>query len=202
MLIFESKTNKKNNLNLIKYILINLKKKKNFLRLSILGLFVLVISLIPHNLGLGRTEERFYKRGISYITNIVFPNSNKPNIVDEMISYRGNFLGIFYRNLRSTFAKPKILEINLSFRNLNRLQQIRNEALKNEILLRSPNDEVNAKLKFSGESYPIKIRLKGDWTDHLLGDKWSFRVKTRREGGPGLPSLQDRFTCSQAYILL
>jgi hypothetical protein len=27
------------------------------------------------------------------------------------------------------------------------------------------------------EKIPIKIRLKGDWIDHLSGDKWSFRIK-------------------------
>ena len=26
---------------------------------------------------------------------------------------------------------------------------------------------------------PIKARLKGDWLDHLIGEKWSFRVKMR-----------------------
>ncbi|MDA9693748.1 CotH kinase family protein [Prochlorococcus sp. AH-736-P13] len=154
-------------------------KKKRLFGLSLVAFFVLLISLVPHNLGLGRTEERFYKKGLSYITNIVFANGNKSNIVDEMISYRGNFVGIFYRNLRSSLSKPKVLELNLSFKNLNRLQQIRDEALKNGILIRSPKDEVSGKINYLGKEYPIKIRLKGDWTDHLVGNQWSFRIKAK-----------------------
>ena len=30
---------------------------------------------------------------------------------------------------------------------------------------------------YKKEEIPIKIRLKGDWIDHLSGDKWSFRIK-------------------------
>ena len=32
-------------------------------------------------------------------------------------------------------------------------------------------------LIYNKEEIPIKIRLKGDWIDHLSGDKWSFRIK-------------------------
>ena len=31
----------------------------------------------------------------------------------------------------------------------------------------------------SSEKYKANIRLKGDWTDHLIGNKWSFRVKLK-----------------------
>ena len=52
-------------------------------------------------------------------------------------------------------------------------------AIKNGILLRSNDDEVKAKLRYSDKIYPIKMRLKGDWTDHLNGNQWSFRIKAK-----------------------
>ena len=32
---------------------------------------------------------------------------------------------------------------------------------------------------YNNEEIPIKIRLKGDWIDHLSADKWSFRIKVK-----------------------
>ena len=50
------------------------------------------------------------------------------------------------------------------------------EALKISKIIN--NDEyVTAHITYKGEKIKIKIRLKGDYIDHLKGDKWSFRVK-------------------------
>lgn len=35
-------------------------------------------------------------------------------------------------------------------------------------------------LSFEEGPIPIKARFKGDWLDHLIGNKWSFRIKTRK----------------------
>ena len=31
-------------------------------------------------------------------------------------------------------------------------------------------------MKYRNNEIPIKLRFKGDWVDHLKGEKWSFRV--------------------------
>ena len=38
---------------------------------------------------------------------------------------------------------------------------------------------VSATLRYNGKKYKADIRLKGDWIDHLIGDKWSFRIKLK-----------------------
>ena len=35
-------------------------------------------------------------------------------------------------------------------------------------------------LSFEKGPIPIKAKFKGDWLDHLVGNKWSFRIKTRK----------------------
>ena len=66
--------------------------------------------------------------------------------------------------------------IELSEKKFKKFQKKRDQALKDGILITEEDDEVRASLQFNEASYPIDIRLKGDWTDHLIGDKWSFRV--------------------------
>lgn len=67
--------------------------------------------------------------------------------------------------------------LDIPFESLLSIEQKRTEALSAGILLTSDDDFVPASMHLNdGPSFPIKIRLKGDWTDHLVGDKWSFRI--------------------------
>lgn len=58
-----------------------------------------------------------------------------------------------------------------------KLDRKRRKALEKGILVTEKNDFVDARLEADGAEFDAKIRLKGDWTDHLLGDKWSYRVQ-------------------------
>lgn len=66
--------------------------------------------------------------------------------------------------------------IELSEKKFQKFQKKRAQALKTGILITEEDDVVSALLQYNQKSYPIDVRLKGDWTDHLADDKWSFRV--------------------------
>ncbi len=66
--------------------------------------------------------------------------------------------------------------IELSEKKFKKFKKKRDEALESGILITEDDDQVRASLKYNQKSYPIDIRLKGDWTDHLMDDKWSFRI--------------------------
>jgi hypothetical protein len=57
----------------------------------------------------------------------------------------------------------------------------REQALRDGVLISSDGDWVDGELKDGDGKWPVRLRLKGDWTDHLKGAKWSFRVKVRRD---------------------
>nr|HPR31364.1 hypothetical protein [Prolixibacteraceae bacterium] len=59
------------------------------------------------------------------------------------------------------------------------LQAKRTEAFQNGVLLAEDEDFVSAIIFSDDDFYESKIRLKGDWLDHLQGDKWSFRVNLK-----------------------
>ncbi|MCB0569645.1 MAG: CotH kinase family protein [Phaeodactylibacter sp.] len=76
--------------------------------------------------------------------------------------------------------RPEVLNLYLKKESLEALRQKRDEALKAGILESSDGDWVEAQLE--GDSTGLmdaEVRLKGDWLDHLHGDKWSFRVKMK-----------------------
>lgn len=56
----------------------------------------------------------------------------------------------------------------------------RKDAFRSGILQTSDDDWVKAIVFGDDKMMKAKIRLKGDWLDHLTEDKWSFRVKLRK----------------------
>jgi len=73
---------------------------------------------------------------------------------------------------------PK-LHIDIKFKHLRKLHAKREEALRQQLLVTTDDDFVPAEVRHDGRSIPVRLRLKGDLTDHFEGDKWSLRVKTR-----------------------
>lgn len=85
------------------------------------------------------------------------------NITDELRLYQDNGL--------------PALTIDLKFKYYRQMLEKRDEALKVGILQTSDDDFVPATIALNnGPKLDMKMRLKGDWTDHLQGDKWSFRI--------------------------
>ncbi|MEO1628457.1 MAG: CotH kinase family protein, partial [Bacteroidota bacterium] len=76
------------------------------------------------------------------------------------------------------FQAPR-LEIKLSAKQYAKLDDKRKQAFRDGVLLSDEDSWAKGKLLVGGEELPIKTRLKGDWLDHLRGDKWSFRVKVK-----------------------
>ena len=72
------------------------------------------------------------------------------------------------------------LEINIDSFAIKKLKAIRDRAFKNGLLETGENDYVKARLVYGKDTLKAKIRLKGDWLDHLTGSKWSFRIKMRK----------------------
>ena len=72
-----------------------------------------------------------------------------------------------------------LVQITLNEKAFNKLKKKRDKALSVGILEAEDSDYVPATVTFNGKEFRADIRLKGDWTTHLEGDKWSFRVKLK-----------------------
>ncbi len=69
------------------------------------------------------------------------------------------------------------LHINIAENEYAVLEEFREKAFEIGRLERSPDDFVPADFSYNGEPFNGKLRLKGDFLDHLKEDKWSFRIK-------------------------
>jgi hypothetical protein len=73
----------------------------------------------------------------------------------------------------------ELIQISLSEKSYLKLKKKRDKALSVGILETNDSDYVPATITYGGINYRAEVRLKGDWTDHLENDKWSFRIKLK-----------------------
>lgn len=93
-------------------------------------------------------------------------------VKEENVKIPFNYLG-------GLFSNPKKIYIDVAFEDYQKIAFKRAEALELGLLITSDDDEVPAEITLDGEKVRTSIRLKGDNTDHISGDKWSLRVKVK-----------------------
>ena len=89
------------------------------------------------------------------------------------------------------------IQLDISFKNLQRIEAKRQKAIQIGRLITSGEDLVNAEIRHNGKTSRCKIRLKGDLSDHWTGDKFSLRVEMKGDArirGMSRFSLQDPVT--------
>lgn len=83
------------------------------------------------------------------------------------------------QDLEQTKTKQPTLKVQFSKDSWNSILTKRGQYLKTDVILASKQDFVNASLTYKDSVYQVKLRLKGDWTDHLDGKHWSYRVHSQ-----------------------
>ncbi len=135
--------------------------RPRFVLIVLLGIFSLAaVSLASVYYGMVLFKSKAAASFSEFFENAV---QTKLNIVPNYI--KGQFM-----------AKPEQITIDIKHENFQRLAYSRELALQRRILMTTDDDFVPAKVSYQGKTYDVKMRLKGDWVDHLLGDKWSFRI--------------------------
>ena len=82
-----------------------------------------------------------------------------------------------------------------------KLEAKRTEAMERGLLVTEKDDWVKARLEEGEEHFKVKIRLKGDWTDHLRGDKWSFRIAVAEgQAWNGMTTFSIQSPATRSYL--
>jgi len=128
-----------------------------------------------------------------YMSNRYVKTKGFDNISDFVTTYRAN------KKLAEN-ATTQTVDLLLSESDYDFLKQKRQTALDRGIQVNKGDNYVDCKVICNGDTTKGDIRLKGHMTDHLEGDKWSFRVKTKDEVmGMYRFSLQNPATRNYAY---
>ena len=78
-------------------------------------------------------------------------------------------------------AAFQTLALQIDYKGQQKLERKKQEAIKMGVHMASEDDWVRAVYGEGERLVPIKMRLKGDWLDHIKGKKQSFRIKVKQE---------------------
>ncbi len=131
------------------------------------------------------TDINFHDSITCYISN---PNKQIVNIDDLKISIN---YGAYY-----PIYKEAPLLIYIIEPELKKLEKKRDEAFAKGILITEEDSWVKALVFGDNKMMHAEVRLKGDWLDHLVGDKVSLRVKLVDDSWRGMRvfSVQNPYT--------
>ncbi|HIO67516.1 MAG TPA: hypothetical protein EYN41_04200 [Flavobacteriales bacterium] len=76
----------------------------------------------------------------------------------------------------------EVLVINIPEKSMQQLTGFAEKALEQGVITNDLKKYVNATIVVNETTIPVELRLKGDWTDHLTTDQWSFRIKILNKG--------------------
>jgi hypothetical protein len=123
---------------------------------------------------------------LAFSGGMTFIDALRPSLLDltgttQTREALGSLLAAPGNYVRAHLAPGPVeeLAIDLKFKHLHTLHEKRAEALRTGFLMTTNDDFVPAEIRHDGRTIPVKVRLKGDYTDHLQGDKWSLRVHVK-----------------------
>ena len=76
-----------------------------------------------------------------------------------------------------TTANTEPMVLDIKWKDLQSIIFKRRQALEEGILFTGPEDYVPVRIRFRGNRYRGKVRLKGRLPDHWSTDKWSLRIR-------------------------
>jgi hypothetical protein len=95
---------------------------------------------------------------------------------------------------------PERITLAIGEKSFAQLAEKRAEALRTGILRSEDADFVPAEVSAGGATFKAKLRLKGDWTDHLMGEQWSFRVELEDGALGGLRRFSLQLPARRSYV--
>jgi hypothetical protein len=102
------------------------------------------------------------------------------DLLDDVLATRLAILPNWIAGWWASDAERIVLDIR--HQDFQKLAYQRELALRRGVLIGGGDEDfVPARIRHGDRTLRAKVRLKGDWVDHLTGPKWSFRVKLRGE---------------------
>jgi hypothetical protein len=81
----------------------------------------------------------------------------------------------------SSSFTPDDFHLNINEKGLQKLKTIKQRAFSKSVLIQTDDDWIKAKATTTNGEKKAKVRLKGDWLDHIFKGKSSFRVQLDSE---------------------
>ncbi|MBI5407867.1 MAG: CotH kinase family protein [Nitrospirae bacterium] len=148
-------------------------RKRQLLALLLVALLTAVIALV-----IGVTYKKYLMKEI-----VLWAINNGHSVMRQDARLSRALITAPLNYIQAVRAKEDLpsLVIDIKFKYFKELQKKRDEAVTKGFLIKDSDDFVPAAVRMNGKTIKVNLRLKGDLTDHLQGNKWSYRIKVQGE---------------------
>lgn len=109
-----------------------------------------------------------------HILNIYYTNNSEDTAYVDQIQ-----IDVFKKRIYPDFPELKQLSISIDKKDYLKIKSAAFDAKKLDVILPKHKKKYKAEINVDGKKVKAKIRLKGDWVDHLENNKWSFRIEVK-----------------------
>ena len=102
---------------------------------------------------------------------------------------------VFFSDLTATvynkkpypiYENKKAIELLIDKNDISYINKKRKKSFLQGVITKKTKKEFDAIAIIDGVEFPVIIRIKGDWLDHIQGNKWSFRIKMKEGSFRGM----------------
>ena len=152
--------------------------------------------IIKEENGWGLVETYFYADQAHEKVKIFAYNPDSSSV------YFDDFSILIYKSTKKPDNIENALVLNIPESAMDSIRSFREAALLQGVLTSNLKKYFKSEILYKGQHIPVKLRLKGDWTDHLKSNKWSFRIKVRGNNSyDGLKSFSIQNPSTRGFML-
>jgi hypothetical protein len=80
------------------------------------------------------------------------------------------------------------------------LARVRQRAVSRNLIVQEGDETVPARVRFEGRDLDARVRIKGDWLDHVASPKWSLRVELEDDALLGMRRFSIQHPNTRGYL--
>lgn len=113
---------------------------------------------------------------------------------------RGLVLIVVFLQFSVSVRAIDTLRITIDSLDMVKLTEMRMDALNCGLILKKHKKKVSAVFNSGHSNLQAKVRLKGDWLDHVETDKWSFRIELKNGHYHGMQRFSIQHPRTRGYL--
>lgn len=98
------------------------------------------------------------------------------------------------------YEEKNTIELLIDEETISYINKKRKVSFRNGVITKKTKKEFDAKIVINKTEYPATLRIKGDWLDHIQGNKWSFRIKMKAGNFHGMKEFSIQEPGTREYL--
>lgn len=107
---------------------------------------------------------------------------------------------VYNRKPYPVYEDAKAIELLIDENDIAYINKKRQKSFRKGVITKKTKKEFDAVAIIEGKEFQVTIRIKGDWLDHIQGNKWSFRIKMKEGSFRGMKEFSVQQPGTRGYL--